>query len=560
VGGLETHRVDVGSTTIVWSAHSNFITSVESSPARAAVIWGDAVTGDAPDRVTASKVASEWLAGGPPSVYDGFYGAVVVTADGSIMAGSDVLGFFPIYYATIGETRIVSASPEAIRLHPEFVSRVSLEGLMAVLLSGGPFHGPCLLDGIHRLGAGRVLDWRNGSPPNEVAQYSTPTKQIHASLSFDEQIEVLHHAYDEAIRRHHPPGERAGLLLSGGRDSRLLGACLVRRGIEIDALTMGEPTDFEIPYSIEVAKELGATHRISTTPYDDFLPWAVRTGRWEHQFAGMGPIDTWGYAETTRWMPRLVGNGFSAGRDVGAVPNDFDGWITRITQRSITPGVLRALVKSAEARDIVDGLVERLRADFDANADVGPEEAGFQLHLKTYLRFYIGAVPWRYSFGSTPAMAALDRGMLEAWIGIPLSVQVNRRAIDAVITRWFPRLARMSVDRNANVTHPIAPSWWYRTRHELSYHVPPWLRSSSKESEPIERRRYYRQYDFDNPGWRKIRRAAEPHRGRLAEWFDLEAVNRLLPSPDAPAPVNDLMTQGFDRKALVGFMLWLGEQ
>jgi asparagine synthase (glutamine-hydrolysing) len=544
----------------VWRAHPNFITSVESSANRVAVVWGDAVTGDAPIRATAADVAKQWLRPGEtPNAYDGFYGAIVVTSDGRIMAGSDVLGFFPIYFATLGDVRIVSASPEAVRLHPLFRARVSLEGLMAVLLTGGPFHGPCLLAGIYRLGAGRVLDWGAQSAPREVAQYSTPTEQIHAALSFDEQIELLHRAYDEAIRRHHPSDERAGLLLSGGRDSRLLGACLVRRGIPIDALTMGEPTDFEIPYSTQVAKELGAVHKISTTPYEDFLPWAIRTARWEHQFAGMGPIDTWGYAETTRWMPRLVGNGFSAGRDVGAVPNDFDGWITRITQRSITPDVLRALVRQPEARDIIDGLVARLRAAFDGNAAVGSEEAGFQLHLSTYLRFYIGAVPWRYSFGSTPAMGALDRGLLTAWIGIPLSVQANRRAIDAVITRWFPRLARMSVDRNANVTHPISPSFWYRTRHELSYHIPPWLRKK-EQGAPLERRRYYRQYDLDNPGWKKIRIAAEPHRAALGEWFDLEAVNRLLPSPNAPAPVNDLMTQGFDRKALLGLMLWLGDQ
>jgi hypothetical protein len=216
---------------------------------------------------------------------------------------------------------------------------------------------------------------------------------------------------------------------------------------------------------------------------------------------------------------------------------------------------LRGIVRIGESRDVIDALVERLRTSY-YTSEREPGERAFQLTVHSYHRFYIGSIPWRLSFGSWPVMAMLDRAFLTTWIGIPLAAHADRRAIEAVLMRHFPRLARLELDRNAPTTHPIAPSLAYRARLELSHRMPGRRRRES-DADVVERRRYYRQYNLDNAGWRAIRQAAEPRRSALAEWFDPTEVDKIVPPPDAPAAVEDPMSQGFDTKALLGLMLWL---
>jgi hypothetical protein len=238
------------------------------------------------------------------------------------------------------------------------------------------------------------------------------------------------------------------------------------------------------------------------------------------------------------------------------MPRDFDGALGRVTRRGVGPDTLRKLVRGAEGRDVIDGLVWRLREEYDAHASADPAEAAFQLSMVSYHRFYIGGISWRLSFGSWPVMAVLDRAFLDAWIGIPIAAQADRRTIEAVLARWFPRLARLPLDRNAPTTHPIAPSLAYRIREQLSYRLPRAARRLLAVG-AIERRQYYRLYDLDNSGWSAIRRAAEPYRAGLAQWFDPAMVDRILPPPSDAANVADPMTEGFAAKSLLGLMLWM---
>lgn len=546
--GLTQRRVDAGSTSIVWSASPTAPTSVNVAGGGATVLWGDAIKAGAGGFADARAVGASW-SGSTPTAYDGFHAAVSVDAAGRITAGADILGLFPVYYTAAGDVRMVASSPESFRSHESFSSRVSVEGLVTVLMLCGPFEGPCLLDGVRRLRRGRVLEWRVNESPREVTQYDLPVAQQHAHLSFDDQIDLLFHATDDTLRRHNPDAARHGLLLSGGRDSRLLAGCLAAQGADIDAFTIGLPTDFEIECSRLVARELGFAHHTARPRDEGFPSYAKRAARVEHLSAGMGTIDTWGYVEPSRVLPARSSNGYSRGREVLLMPRDFDAMLERLSYRGIPTATLRALLRDDAA---VDGVVARLRSMYDAVDADDRAEAGFQLSMAAYHRFYIGGIPWRLSFGSWPVMTVLDRAFLDAWIGIPISVLCDRGIIEPMLQRYFPRLAKLPLDRNAFSTRPIAPSLGYRVRERISARLP-----QAPAPDVGERRQYYRQYDFDNPGWRAIRRSAEPMRDALAEWFDMTAVNRVLPSPDVSANIADPMHDGFDAKTLTGFMLWL---
>ncbi len=71
-----------------------------------------------------------------------------------------------------------------------------------------------------------------------------------------------------------------------------------------------------------------------------------------------------------------------------------------------------------------------------------------------------------------------------------------------------------------------------------------------------ERRYYYRVCDINGPGWRAIRRQAEPHRERVLEVFNKEVLDTILPPPDVPLQLKDGIVDSSGLKSLLGFLLW----
>jgi hypothetical protein len=71
-----------------------------------------------------------------------------------------------------------------------------------------------------------------------------------------------------------------------------------------------------------------------------------------------------------------------------------------------------------------------------------------------------------------------------------------------------------------------------------------------------EPRRYRRQYDFDGPGWRAIRGAAEPYREQVGAWLNRDALDELLPKPEVSLNLANPFAGGSGRRALLGLMLW----
>jgi asparagine synthase (glutamine-hydrolysing) len=72
----------------------------------------------------------------------------------------------------------------------------------------------------------------------------------------------------------------------------------------------------------------------------------------------------------------------------------------------------------------------------------------------------------------------------------------------------------------------------------------------------VERRFYHRIYDLNRPGWRAVRRLAEPHRERLSPFFQMDVLAELLPPPDTRILVRNPIGDAFGLKMLLGFMLW----
>jgi hypothetical protein len=551
-----------GDTLILWTAAPMAPLSTHAEADGCALLLGDAILPGADHRVDARSVLHDWRSRTTiaPPTYDGLHVAIAVRGC-DVAIGGDVLGLAPIVYAAAGPARLAGSSSALFSRHPLFDDGLDVRGLFGHLLTGGPVEGRTLRRGVTRLGAGRLLRWSGTEPAQECALYSAPPAGIDSALDFEAGVERYDAALHAAVRRHGAVHTRLSLLLSGGRDSRLLGGYASRDRSLSGAFTLGAPSDHDAACATRVAHALRTSHRIHDLPFSAFPRHADRNVRHELLSGGMSNVHTWAGVDALAG----IGGGLLSGylleiRQIAPVPQTIGGMLDWTYAHAMTPSQLRALVQPhlrATVDATADAIAQRL-TDVGAGCAAGANsnERSWRWFLATNARFHAGAVPWRYTSAAWPVLPILDQDLLRTLQGMPPAWLDGRRMQDAVLRRHFPALARLPLDRNADDVRPLAPSALYRVRDALTRTLARRQRGPS-----VERRYYARMYDFDNPGWQLIRASAEAGRPQLAEWFDADALERLLPAPGHTAAHADPIAAGFAPKLLTGFMraLVLGE-
>ncbi len=553
--GLRVAEVETGDFAAVWAAQDRAPISTTCASTGAAIIWGDAITGPGSHRLDAPGLLRAWGAkGSAPASFDGFHAALRYDAREGLAVGADVLGLFPVYYATRGGVLVVGSSPELFREHPCFPAELSVAGLTGVLLAHAIVDGQALLAGVRRLRPGHVLAWRPGGEPVELLQYAIPVSTPHPGSSFRADVDALDAAFADAIDRHVPRDGTMGILLSGGRDSRQLAGYLGERGTRLQALTLGSATDYEVVCATAVAQALGAGHRVTNVDAAEFATGATRQARWEHLASGFSSIYTWGAIAPLRDLPSRFICGhlreICEGDPARFVHDEFlgGGW----KRRGIDPATLARLLRPNAFHDELEQMRQRLRAAYTGGSAIESQRP-WRFSLAHEGRAHAGGVPWRLSFGSWPVLPILDRTVLEVMASLPPSSLASRRAQDEILRRRFPDLARLPLDRNSYDTLPLLPSVGQRILHRVRRAVEPIRRHAPQT---LERRYYHRMYDLNGPGWDAVRRLAEPHRERLSDLFDMDVLRKLVPPPDTPIVVENTIGDTFGTKMLLGLMLW----
>jgi hypothetical protein len=143
--------------------------------------------------------------------------------------------------------------------------------------------------------------------------------------------------------------------------------------------------------------------------------------------------------------------------------------------------------------------------------------------------------------------------VLQAAAGLTAESMSKRRLqIDLLCERFEP-LARLPLDRSSDSTAPLIQTKAGKLLERMKRH-----RLFPRSRAGIERRYYHRVLDLNNPGWVKVRQAAEPFRKMAEEFFDPKRLGQLLPPPNVPLQFSDNISEASSRKTLLGFMLWLG--
>ncbi len=264
--GLAAGSMEGSGWTVAWSCGRRAPVDSWTDGEGAALVLGDAIDGDR-GRVDAHAFARSVSTGpGGPNGLDGYFVALHVD-DFGVVVVSDVLGLYPVHWhgpATEGADPLltVSSVPWTPDLPP---GALDPHGLVGTLMMHGTAQGQTLLPGVRRVPAGHVLTYRSRDT-RLVPVLELPETEAFRDTAPEAQDARLHEALSRAVQRHTDVADDPGILLTGGRDSRMLADLLVRQGVRPHARTVGRPRDHEALLARRVCERLGLDHELRPLP------------------------------------------------------------------------------------------------------------------------------------------------------------------------------------------------------------------------------------------------------------------------------------------------------
>jgi asparagine synthase (glutamine-hydrolysing) len=202
---------------------------------------------------------------------DGEYVAVVYAKQARrLWISVDALGRLPLYAWQSPQTLVVTRDQRFVveLAGTRTVDRIAIAHL---LLFGFPLGRETLLQGVERVTPGHDF----AADANGVRQRSAVLGELnlehkdHADRSLQQNVEELGELLVRSCRVRSEAAESQLLGLSGGIDSRAVGAAMIRAAIPFSAATFldsGGVYQKEIAVAQEVAQRLGAPWRLFTTP------------------------------------------------------------------------------------------------------------------------------------------------------------------------------------------------------------------------------------------------------------------------------------------------------
>jgi asparagine synthase (glutamine-hydrolysing) len=282
---------------------------------------------------------------------------------------------------------------------------------------------------------------------------------------------------------------------------------------------------------------------------------------WEQCACGSSFVMQWGTHEVLGDLAAPVVTGLSLDRVLGghtpATPDlSFDTFFRHQNLWGLSPSALGALLRPDVFAGVVPSLRQQMQDTYTGYSDVEWQRAwSFSLYHRQ--RLQLASEAWRLSFTVWPIVPAVDKALIEIGGGLPPSSAAKRRAQYELLRRRFPALAALPLDRNSLDTTPLAPSLGWRLQQAV-------LRPVRRVRDALERRgwraperrRYYRIYDINGPGWTELRRQAEPCRDMAYGFFEKKALDELLPPPGVPVPARDGIYDVAGTKVVIAFLLW----
>jgi asparagine synthase (glutamine-hydrolysing) len=485
----------------------------------------------------------------------------VDTKADQLSADTDFLGVFPLYYASGRDWMMVSSSPWIMKCHPDFQPSWNLEGVASLLLTMHLVTGQTVWNGVRRLNAGSQLSWSRQHGFRESAAYRLRNVEI----STEDRKAAIIERFDRVIRAWKDPDASAGMLLSGGLDSRLLAGILRRitHG-NFSAYTNGLETDLEVQCARLVCDRLRVHHQVWENSIED----QMQSHRWNStlELASNGSSASAAYAVGQKLQPgQSVVTGYCLDLFMSSSLHfrdlfdpSPDGIMNHYGRWGFSPDKLKRLQPDTGFQQAVEAVRLHQRKIIITGYGTSDMQEAAQWHEAYFRqRHHVAGMGWRLCWNVWPVMPALDAPTIELLFSVPREYRNRREMERDLVRKYFPTLARLPLDRNTSDTSPLLPIRWRdrmidQLRGRRSAVVTPVIDNKQL--------RYYRMLDINAPNWKKMREEFEPLRSGLHGLFDAKGLETLLPKPDVVIPMERPIPESSGRKTLLSLMVMANER
>ncbi|SEO97976.1 asparagine synthase-related protein [Aquisalimonas asiatica] len=230
------------------------------NPAAEALLRSDAFPG------TTAGALGEWSEG-----YTGHFAVLAIHHDsGAVVYVTDLMEAIPVYRAELGESVVVGTHVDAVA---QVAGRDSVDpaSVLDFLISGTIAPPATWFQGVAVAAAAAVAVAEPGSHWREQL-YWTPDEAARAPFaSLAEAAEALAALMDDNVRLALDGRERAGALVSGGEDSRVIVGLAKRHREQLDGVTFLERMNREGRLARSAMKALGCSVRLCPRERDYYL-------------------------------------------------------------------------------------------------------------------------------------------------------------------------------------------------------------------------------------------------------------------------------------------------
>lgn len=383
------------------------------------------------------------------------------TGPGRLVLSSDLLAIRQVYLRRCPDGWWLSNRIDLLRLVAPPEPQVSRLPLLEYLILLSPMGRRTLEGGIERLQAGDRVEWSEESGPHLHAEglrveFGAYDPDMHPHVVAKALREAICASIERKLAWHRLPPV---LALSGGYDSRLIGAAMRDMGHRPVAYTYGEPHHQEFWAARQIAQQLGLTVRMVAYPPD------MLRSRMEQYFEALqGQCDPCVlHIANLLAMPEPDGtavlHGFLGdvltGAFVGSLPDDAfasrDALVDAIARRYAYP----TLLKAAEAAGIGHPLDLLRQAVYD---ELPPAPHLYQSAIlwnclnrqRRFIATQVDILGPRFA----PFYPYYDRAYMELWLNQPLSAQIDRTLLRTLYTRHFPAMATIPHPDHASAMTP----------------------------------------------------------------------------------------------------------
>jgi len=240
---------------------------------------GHAVDGKGPSYLIHSY---EEDPGFPASLNGLFQGILADMTRGVAMLFNDRYGMKRIYYHESEEAFYFAAEAKAIlAVRPE-LRRVAPKALGEVIALGCVLENRSLFEGIHVLPPASAWRFRNGSIEHKASYFHTSTWEEQTALEPEPYYQELRDVFSRNLPRYFNGGQRLGMSLTGGLDTRMIMAWCKVPPRSLPCYTFGGPYRDcqDVTIARRIAKLCGQSYRVirlGTEFLSKFATYAERT-------------------------------------------------------------------------------------------------------------------------------------------------------------------------------------------------------------------------------------------------------------------------------------------